>query len=31
MATLMAAGQLPDHPLARGGRKAHQLDRVPTG
>ncbi|SPP64515.1 Rieske 2Fe-2S domain-containing protein [Nitrospira lenta] len=26
MAKLMVGGQFPDHPLARGGRKAHQLD-----
>jgi nitrite reductase/ring-hydroxylating ferredoxin subunit/multimeric flavodoxin WrbA len=31
MATLMVEGQLPEHPLARGGRKAHQLDSEPTG
>ena len=31
MAELMAAGQLPEHPLARGGRKAHQLDSEPAG
>lgn len=31
MAELMVAGQLPEHPLARGGRKAHQLDSEPTG
>jgi len=31
MARLMAGGQLFDHPLARGGRKAHQLDREPMG
>ncbi len=31
MAKLMAGGQLPEHPLARGGRKAHQLDSEPTG
>ncbi|MEQ1654637.1 MAG: Rieske 2Fe-2S domain-containing protein [Nitrospira sp.] len=31
LAKLMIGGQLPDHPLARGGRKAHQLDSEPTG
>ena len=31
MARLMVGGQLPEHPLARGGRKAHQLDSEPTG
>ncbi len=31
MAQLMIDGQLPEHPLARGGRKAHQLDSEPTG
>ena len=31
MAKLMVGGQLPEHPLARGGRKAHQLDSEPTG
>ena len=31
MAKLMIGGQLPEHPLARGGRKAHQLDSEPTG
>jgi nitrite reductase/ring-hydroxylating ferredoxin subunit/multimeric flavodoxin WrbA len=31
MAKLMVGGQLPGHPLARGGRKAHQLDSEPTG
>jgi len=31
MAKLMVAGQVPEHPLARGGRKAHQLDSEPTG
>jgi nitrite reductase/ring-hydroxylating ferredoxin subunit/multimeric flavodoxin WrbA len=31
MARLMVAGQLPEHALARGGRKAHQLDSEPTG
>jgi multimeric flavodoxin WrbA len=31
MANLMVGGQIPDHPLARGGRKAHQLDSEPTG
>jgi nitrite reductase/ring-hydroxylating ferredoxin subunit/multimeric flavodoxin WrbA len=31
MAKLMVCGQLPEHPLARGGRKAHQLDSEPTG
>ncbi|MBX3331303.1 MAG: NAD(P)H-dependent oxidoreductase [Nitrospira sp.] len=31
MARLMVEGQLPDHPLVRGGRKAHQLDSEPTG
>jgi nitrite reductase/ring-hydroxylating ferredoxin subunit/multimeric flavodoxin WrbA len=31
MARLMVAGQVPDHPLAPGGRKAHQLDSEPTG
>ena len=29
MAKLMIGGQLPEHPLARGGRKAHQLDSEP--
>lgn len=31
MARLMVEGQLPAHPLVRGGRKAHQLDSEPTG
>lgn len=31
LAKLMVEGQLPGHPLARGGRKAHQLDSEPTG
>ena len=31
MAKLMVAGQMPDHPLASGGRKAHKLDSEPTG
>lgn len=31
MARLMVEGQLPEHPLVRGGRKAHQLDSEPTG
>jgi nitrite reductase/ring-hydroxylating ferredoxin subunit/multimeric flavodoxin WrbA len=31
MAKLMVTGQIPDHPLAPGGRKAHQLDSEPTG
>ncbi|NOT23519.1 MAG: Rieske 2Fe-2S domain-containing protein [Nitrospiraceae bacterium] len=31
MATLMVGGQIPEHLLARGGRKAHQLDSEPTG
>lgn len=31
MASLMVEGRLPDHPLVRGGRKAHQLDSEPTG
>lgn len=31
MATLMVEGRVPDHPLVRGGRKAHQLDSEPTG
>jgi nitrite reductase/ring-hydroxylating ferredoxin subunit/multimeric flavodoxin WrbA len=31
MARLMVEGQLRDHPLVRGGRKAHQLDSEPTG
>lgn len=31
MAKLMVTGQFPDHPLAPGGRKAHQLDSEPTG
>ncbi len=31
MARLMVEGQLPERPLARGGRKAHQLDSEPTG
>jgi hypothetical protein len=31
MANLMVGGQFPEHPLARGGRKAHQLDSEPTG
>ena len=28
-AKLMVGVQMPDHPLARGGRKAHQLDAEP--
>ncbi len=31
MAELMVAGQVPEHPLAGGGRKAHKLDSEPTG
>jgi len=31
MARLMVGGQLPEHALTRGGRKAHQLDSEPTG
>jgi nitrite reductase/ring-hydroxylating ferredoxin subunit/multimeric flavodoxin WrbA len=31
MAALMVGGRLPEHPLVRGGRKAHQLDSEPTG
>ncbi|MDH5738900.1 MAG: NAD(P)H-dependent oxidoreductase [Nitrospira sp.] len=31
MAKLMVCGKLPEHPLTRGGRKAHQLDSEPTG
>jgi hypothetical protein len=31
MAKLMIGGQLAEHPLVRGGRKAHQLDSEPTG
>ncbi len=31
MAKLMVGGQLPEHPLAWGGRNAHQLDSEPTG
>ncbi|HBH79408.1 MAG TPA: (2Fe-2S)-binding protein [Nitrospira sp.] len=31
MATLMVGGQVPEHPLAGGGRKAHKLDSEPTG
>lgn len=31
MARLMVEGQVQEHPLARGGRKAHQLDSEPTG
>jgi nitrite reductase/ring-hydroxylating ferredoxin subunit/multimeric flavodoxin WrbA len=31
MARLMVEGQVPTRPLARGGRKAHQLDSEPTG
>ena len=31
LAKLMIGSQLPKHPLARGGRKAHQLDSEPTG
>lgn len=31
MAKVMTGGQLPEQPLARGGRKAHQLDGEPTG
>ena len=31
MAKLMVGGQVPEYPLARGGRKAHQLDSEPTG
>lgn len=31
MAAFMVEGRMPDHPLARGGRKAHQLDSEPRG
>ena len=31
MARLMIEGRLPEHPLARGGRKAHQLDSESIG
>ena len=31
MARLMVAGQVPERPLAAGGRKAHKLDSEPTG
>ena len=31
MATLMVEGRVPECPLVRGGRKAHQLDSEPTG
>jgi nitrite reductase/ring-hydroxylating ferredoxin subunit/multimeric flavodoxin WrbA len=31
MAKLMVTGQISDHRLAPGGRKAHQLDSEPTG
>jgi len=31
LATLMVEGRVPEQPLVRGGRKAHQLDREPTG
>ena len=31
MAKLMVGGYVPEHTLARGGRKAHQLDSEPTG
>lgn len=31
MAKLMVEGRIQDHPLALGGRKAHQLDSEPTG
>ncbi len=31
MANLMVAGQIPEHQLAGGGRKAHKLDSEPTG
>ncbi len=31
MAKLMVGGQMPDHRLAAGGRKAHKLDSEPTG
>jgi nitrite reductase/ring-hydroxylating ferredoxin subunit/multimeric flavodoxin WrbA len=31
MAKLMVGGQMPDHRLAGGGRKAHKLDSEPTG
>jgi hypothetical protein len=31
MAQLMVAGQIPEHQLAGGGRKAHKLDSEPTG
>ena len=30
MATLRVGGQVPEHPLAGGGRKAHKLDSEPT-
>jgi hypothetical protein len=31
MAKLMFGGQVSEHPPARGGRKAHQLDSEPRG
>ena len=31
MAQLMVAGQVPEHHLVSGGRKAHKLDSEPTG
>jgi hypothetical protein len=31
MAQLMIAGQMPEHHLIAGGRKAHKLDSEPTG
>ena len=31
MAKLMVAGQIPEHQLAGGGRKAHKLNSEPTG
>ncbi len=31
MAKLMVSGQVPEHQLAGGGRKAHKLDSEPTG
>jgi hypothetical protein len=31
MAQLMVAGQVPEHHLIAGGRKAHKLDSEPTG
>lgn len=31
MAQWMVAGQVPEHPLTGGGRKAHKLDSEPTG